>query len=236
VNSETLTSLAEALRQSGDLDESLTLFTRVPSDYPQCRSACAEAAVGLAKIYQKKGENLRAIEHYLNVLVQYPERYTRTELARGRIGELMPATTDVSPDLQSRIAKASDMCDKAREEDRNIKTAISTARAGKSAKADLLTLFANPAVQSSYGRLILLGDSQLAVGDKANARTTYEKYLAVAASELDPEGYKLTRIKTYYKLGDYVTVVSQAREAVNVYAEGASAMEFHYYLALGMRH
>ena len=176
------------------------------------------------------------MEQYLNVLVQYPERYTRTELARGRIGELMPATKDVSPDMQSRIAKASDICDKAREEDRNIKTAISTARAGKSAKADLLTLFANSAVQSSYGRLMLLGDAQLAVGDSAHARGTYEVYLLLAAAELDPEGYKLARIKTYYKLGDYTTAVHEAREAAIVYAEGASVMEFHYYLALGIRH
>ena len=35
VNAETLTSLAEALRQSGQLDESLADFQRVLSDYPQ---------------------------------------------------------------------------------------------------------------------------------------------------------------------------------------------------------
>jgi tetratricopeptide (TPR) repeat protein len=233
VRAETYAVLGEALRQSGQLDESLAAFKRVLADYPQCRSACAEAGVGVGKIYQKKGENLAAIEQYLSVITQYPERFTRAELARGRIGELM-AGTAVATDLQSRITQAFASYDKVRGEDRSIKAAIATG-AGKGSKADLLALVANPTVQSSYGLLMMLGNAQLAADDKINARATYQKYLEVAASELDPEGYRLARIQTSYKLGDYSTVTAEARDAASVYAKGASAIEFHYYLALGAR-
>ena len=234
IEAQTWTALGEALRQSGQLDESLAAFKRVLSDFPQCRSSCAEAGVGVGKIYQKKGENLSAIEQYLSVVTQYPERFSRTELARGRIGDLMSGTP-VSADLQSRIEQAFASYDKVRDEDRAIKSAIAAAGAGKGSRADLLALFANPTVQSSYARLMMLGDAQVGIDDRTDARATFGRYLELAASELSPEGYKLARIQTFYKLGDYSKVATEARDAVNVYAEGVSAMEFHYYLALGSR-
>jgi tetratricopeptide (TPR) repeat protein len=236
VSAETLTSLAEALRQSGQLDESLMDFQRVLRDYPECRSACADAAVGAGKIFQKRGENVKAIGQYLGCLTQYPERSTRVDLARGRISDLATASPDLPRDLQSSISKAFDNCNRVKAEDQAIKAAIGKAGTGKGAGSDLLELLGDPAVQRSYGRLLLIGDAQLAVGDVVNARITYERYLDVAARELDPEGYKLARIKTYYKLGDYSTVVNEAGEGTKLYAEGTSAMEFHYYLALGIRH
>jgi tetratricopeptide (TPR) repeat protein len=231
VRAQAWTALGEALRQSGQLDDSLAAFKRVLSHYPQCRSACADAGVGVGKIYQKKGENPAAIEQYLSVVTQYPERFTRTQLARGRIDELM-ANITLSDDLKARISQAFASDDKVRDEDRKIKASIAAAAGSKS---ELLALASNPAVQSSYGRLMMLADAQLAIDDKINARATYTQYLEAATGELDPEGYGLARIKTFYKLGDYNKVVSEAREAVSAFSQGASAVEFHYYLALGMR-
>ncbi|MDO8587129.1 MAG: tetratricopeptide repeat protein [Armatimonadota bacterium] len=239
VKALTTCTLAETLRQSGQLDEAQTLFKKVLSDYSQCTSQCADSAIGIAKIYRYKGEDIKALQQYVDALAKYPDKLNRAKLARGGIDELIKSMSNLSADMKSGIDKALTAYDTAKKED-DAMTAARRAAVGKAgagdiegAKADLLKLFANPTVQKSRQQLYWLANAQLGLGDKTNARVTYGKYVVLAAEEMDPEGYKLARIKTSYSLGDFDAVLSEATDAASAYAEGTSALDFQYYLAQG---
>ena len=237
VHAETLLGIGEAQRQSDQLDAAKATFTELISAYPQCRSYCADATIGIAKIYQKQEEHLKAIEEYLNALTDYPERIVQGDFARTRIYEVQKKVAEVPAALQSRITSAFAVYDKAKKEDEDItaarRAAIAKASSGDKAEAkgDLLTLFANPAVQSSPTRLTMLADAQFLAHDQASARVTLEKYIQMAATEIDPEGYRLARVSSYCRLGDYQTVITEGEQALDLYPNGPSDIKFRYYLA-----
>lgn len=81
----TIYAIGEAQRQSDHLDAAQTSFSKVLSDYPQCRSHCVDATIGIAKVFQKKEEYPNALRYYAKVLSDYSERITRADFARANI-------------------------------------------------------------------------------------------------------------------------------------------------------
>lgn len=236
VKATALQMIGESLRELNQLDEAQATFAKVLKDYPKCRSACVDAAIGIAKIYQAKEDYLNAAKEYANVMRYYPDKFTRSDFAQIRLDSVRKKLTDIPPALQDELQGALDIYYKAKREDEAITAARRAARAKveygdvESAKKDLLAQFSNPAVLASRERLGYLGDAQLTVGDRDNARVTLEKYLTLANTELMPEEYRLAQIKVHYDLYDYDKAITESKEALSIYPEGGFASQFQYYL------
>lgn len=242
VKAAAMTSLAEAQRRSDLLDEAIVSFSRVLVNFAEFRSLCAESAIGIAKVYQKKNEPLKAIEFYSKVLRQYPDKINRADFARVRIEEVKTKTGVVlSPDAQAYVDSAIAVYERvAREEEavtRARRQAQAKADAGdvEGAKRDLADRFSDPAVYYSCSRMGLLAGAQLSIGDRENARTTVQRYLDLAVNERLPEEYRKTRVENLYNLTtgnpeDMAIVVSEALETLRLYPEGPQMREVRYYL------
>lgn len=238
VKSETLLAIAETQRQTDQLDDAVVTFNQVLSGYPKLHSNCADATIGIAKVYQKKGENLKAIQEYAKVLTDYPERISRADFARTRISEVQKNTPNLSAAVQAQLKKAYAVYDNAKREDEELRTAsrLADAKCDKkdfaTAKAIHLKMFANPMVQASQGRLTLLGDCQWIQGnDPENAKVTYKRYLEVARDELDPRSYRVARVVTHYKLNEYAPLITEAAQTRALYKDGDFGIRFYYAVA-----
>ena len=238
INAAALTGLADALRQQEKPDEAIAAASDVLARFPQFRSQCADAMVCIAKAYQAKGDLVNAVRFYKDVLKSYPDKITRSGFARTRMETLLNKGTVLPAAEQADLDVARARHDAAAREDEQITTARreawakADAGAVETGKAELLALYNNPAVQNSHARLRMLGLAQLNIRDRANARITFNRLLAVAADEFMPEDYAAMRVTVHHDLGDLSAAISEGEQAIAKYPNGSKTCGMRYYVAI----
>lgn len=238
VCAEALYAIGESQRQLGQSDDALVTFARVWIEFPQRRSACAEAKLQCGKIYEKKGEKLVALGHYRDVLQSYSDKINRADFARARIASLLDGGLTLTDEAKTELESAILVYETTKREDETITAARRQARdkgrAGSvdTARAELVTLFALPSVQTSWGRLSALGSTQLTIRDTNNARTTFNKLLEMALREMMPADYRFLRADVAYCQHDLAAAISEANLYLSAYPNGSRRCEAQMYAAL----
>lgn len=237
VKAEALAGSAEASRKLGRLDEAFAAAAKVLSDYPQCRPSCAEATIICAKVCEVKQDFANAAHYWAFLLKNYPDKRTRADLARGRLGDLLEKKPTLSSTVQAEIDAAIPVYEAAKREEDEITAARRAAKAKgdtgdlDGARTDLLTLFANPAVAGSRARLGSLYSTQMALRDVTGAKATAERLYELAAEEMNPEEYRLLRLLTKCILEDFAGAVQEGKDALLIYSDAAGGCAFRYNLA-----